>query len=90
MFYGIILAWSVMLSEAPSSMYPHYRASKSLQSKVDIDNVTQKLAWCLQGTVSGQNATVEDFVGCLKKMGMKKFPGDTTWVRPWLAEPGFG
>jgi len=86
-FYLIILAWSVMLSEAPSMMYAHYYASKGIQSKVSIDNVTEKLAWCLQGSVEGKNATVQDFVSCLKNMGMKKFPGDTNWVRPWMDQP---
>jgi hypothetical protein len=87
MFYGIILSWSVMLSEAPSTMYPHYRASKGIQSKVDIGNLPEKLSWCLQGSVPGNNATIEDFVACLKKTGMKKYPGDTTWERPWLSGP---
>ena len=72
MFYGVIWFWSNGLGK--SSLVEMHQAWRGFQAKIDTSDALARLTTCLHEVLPDHNATVADFSGCLKAMGMSDAP----------------
>jgi hypothetical protein len=49
-----------------------YEVSRDLQAKISASNAMGRLGSCLQDTIPGRIATIEDVAVCLRAMGMNE------------------
>jgi hypothetical protein len=70
-FYGVAWAWALMrfLGQRQSVM-EIARVWTGFQAKMDVQDSLTKLTACLQDGLPNRNATIADFVPCLKGMGV--------------------
>jgi hypothetical protein len=74
-FYGIIWGWAILGKDdtkGPPALWHIYEVSRDLQATISASNAMGRLGSCLQDTIPGRIATIEDVAVCLRAMGMNE------------------